>query len=189
MSNYVTSEQYPHLGGNFAQGDPACFSASAFRYCLDNFDVKTVMDVGSGQGHTAQWFVNQGCATTAIEGLPENVQRAVVPTIGHDLTQGPYKQPVDLTVCIEVVEHIEAKFVDHLIDTLINGRWIMMTHAVPGQRGWHHVNCQPTEYWVDLLAKRNYTLLHNHSNKIQQLAKQDQAKHIARNGLLFQCND
>lgn len=189
MSNYVTSEDYPHLGGNFAQGDPACFSASAFRYCLDNFDVRTVMDVGSGQGHTARWFSDQGCEVIAVEGLPENVEKAVVPTIEHDLTKAPHKHPVDLTVCIEVVEHIEAAFVDNLVDTLVNGRWVLMTHAVPGQRGWHHVNCQPTEYWVDQLAKKNYTLLGEHSKKIQQLAQQDQAKHIARNGLLFQRND
>lgn len=189
MSKYVTNAQYPHLGGNFAQGDSACFSALAFQYCLDNFDIKTVMDIGSGRGHTAKWFLDQGCEVTAVEGLPENVERAVVPTVSHDLTHGPYTQSVDLAVCIEVVEHIEAKFVDHLINTLINGRCILMTHAVPGQRGWHHVNCQSTEYWVDLLCKKNYILLEDHSKKIQALGQQDRSVHIARNGLLFQRNN
>jgi SAM-dependent methyltransferase len=185
MSNYVTNEKYPHLGGNFAEGDPACFSASAFKYCLDNLQIKTVMDVGSGQGHTSKWFVEQGCEVTAVEGLPENVENAVVPTIQHDLVNGPYIKPVDLTVCIEVVEHVDQKYVSNLIDTLTNGKWILMTHAVPGQRGWHHVNCQPTEYWTDLLGQKGYSIIDTHSKQIQILSKKDGAKHIARNGFLF----
>jgi hypothetical protein len=186
MTQHVINPELPHLGGNFALGDPACFSASAFRYCLDNFDIKTVMDLGSGQGHTARWFLDRGCAVTAVEGLPENVHRAVVPTMQHDLVTGAYIHPVDLTICIEVVEHVPAEFVHNLVDTLANGRWILLTHAVPGQRGWHHVNCQPSQYWIDLLAQRGYLLLKEHSQKIRELARGDQAQHIARNGMLFE---
>jgi hypothetical protein len=28
---------------------------------------------------------------------------------------------------------------------------VAMTHAVPGQPGYHHVNCQPAEYWIKKL--------------------------------------
>ena len=60
-----------------------------------------------------------------------------------------------------------------------------MTHAVPGQDGWHHVNCQNSEYWINHLKNRGFELLQDDSNRIQQLAKQDGAAHIARNGLVF----
>jgi hypothetical protein len=25
----------------------------------------------------------------------------------------------------------------------------MLTYVPPGQPGWHHVNCQPAEYWIE----------------------------------------
>jgi hypothetical protein len=60
-----------------------------------------------------------------------------------------------------------------------------MTHAVPGQKGWHHVNCQPSEYWIDHLARRGYELLIDDTNIVQDLAKKDGGKHISRNGMVF----
>ena len=33
-----------------------------------------------------------------------------------------------------------------------------MTHALPGQGGYHHVNCQPASYWVQRIEALGYTL-------------------------------
>jgi uncharacterized protein (DUF1330 family) len=60
-----------------------------------------------------------------------------------------------------------------------------MTHAVPGQKGWHHVNCQPSEYWINHLSSRGYELLEDDSKTIQKLSASDGGKHIARNGMVF----
>ena len=64
-----------------------------------------------------------------------------------------------------------------------------MTHAVPGQKGHHHVNCQPTPYWVNHLTARNYTLLNEDSEIIKSLSANDNAFHITRTGMLFKRND
>lgn len=185
MSKYVTNEEKPHLGGNFADGDPACFCPSAWTYILDKYNIKSVMDVGSGCGHAAKFFEDKGMQVTAIEGLKENVDMAIFPTILHDLTEGPYHKIVDLVNCIEVVEHIEEKFVDNLMETLCQGSYCFITHAVPGQKGWHHVNCQPSEYWIDHFQERGFELLEEESLEIRKLAAQDGSKHVARNGMLF----
>ena len=34
-----------------------------------------------------------------------------------------------------------------------------MTHAVPGQGGHHHVNCQPSEYWIERIEALGYSFL------------------------------
>jgi hypothetical protein len=34
----------------------------------------------------------------------------------------------------------------------------MMTYAEPGQCGWHHVNCQHKEYWVNKLSQIGFML-------------------------------
>jgi len=186
MSKYVIDETKPHLGGNFADGDAATWCPSAWKYIIDKFPIKKVMDVGSGAGHAANWFLENNMDVVAIEGLQKNIDIALVPTILHDLTEGPYLSPVDFVNCIEVVEHIEEKFLDNLLTTLCQGNYLLMTHAVPKQKGWHHVNCQPSEYWINHLASRNFKLLEKDSEEIRKLAAADGGKHIARNGMLFE---
>lgn len=185
---YVVNQSKPHLGGNFAEGDPACWCPSAWKYIFNKYSIKTAMDIGSGCGHAAKFFSDQGIKTTAIEGLEDNVVNSIYPTVLHDLTTGPYKKEVDFTNCIEVVEHIEEKFIENLMTTLCQGNYVLITHAVPKQRGWHHVNCQPSEYWIEHFTKRDYNLLKEDSEIIRELANQDGGKHIARNGMLFKKN-
>lgn len=185
MSKYVLDENKPHLGGNFADGDPATWCPSAWKYILTKYNVKSVMDVGAGRGWAAKWFAEQGASVVAIEGLKENVDTAVVPMVLHDLTEGPFTANVEFVNCIEVVEHIEEKYIENLLDTLCQGSLLLMTHAVPGQKGWHHVNCQVSQYWIDHLARKGFALMSDDTSEIQKLAASDGGKHIARNGVLF----
>lgn len=185
-NKFVTNSNAPHLGGNFDSIDPGCWCPTAWKYIIDTFNITSVTDVGSGAGHAAKWFSDLNLDVTAVEGLEENVKNSRYPAVLHDLTTGPFVKNVDLVNCIEVVEHIEEKFLDNLLTTLCQGRYIFMTHAVPGQAGWHHVNCQPSEYWISHLLSRNFKLLEDESLKIQKLADTDGAFHIARNGMLFE---
>jgi SAM-dependent methyltransferase len=182
---YVVNSDNPHLGGNFSEGDPATFCPAAWQYIIQKFNIKSALDVGSGRGYAAKFINELGVETIAIEGLIENVNNAIYPTIKHDLTFKPYLHKVDFVNCIEVVEHIEEKFINNLMDTLCNGSYVLMTHAVPGQKGWHHVNCQESSYWINLFKKRNFILLEEDSSTIRKLAMKDGGLHIARNGMFF----
>ena len=68
---------------------------------------------------------------------------------------------------------------------MCQGKYLFMTHAIPGQPGHHHVNCQDSSYWIDQLAKKKYKLLNEDSYTIRELADRDKARHISRNGMLF----
>jgi SAM-dependent methyltransferase len=182
---YATDEKNLHLGGNFIEGDPATFSPSAWQYLINKFNLKSVLDVGSGRGYAGQWFLEKGLSVVAIDGLHDNVANSIIPSIEHDLTKAPFLHVTDFVNCVEVVEHIEEAFLDNLLDTLCSGKILLMTHAIPGQDGWHHVNCQNSEYWINHLKVRNFILLEDDSKKVQQLAHADGAAHIARNGLVF----
>lgn len=46
----------PHLGGNALEGDPASFSPNTWDYLIDRFCVTSVLDLGSGLGHAAEYF-------------------------------------------------------------------------------------------------------------------------------------
>jgi hypothetical protein len=182
---FVTDKATPHLGGNIAEGDPATWCPSAWKFVIEKYNIQSIMDVGSGCGYAAKWFSENGMEVTAIEGLKENIDRAIFPTTWHDLTNSSFVKNVDLVNCIEVVEHIEEKFLENLLETLCQGKYLLMTHAVPGQGGWHHVNCQPSEYWINHFERHGFILSEEDTKEIQKLAKSDGGLHIARNGMLF----
>ena len=92
---------------------------------------------------------------------------------------------MDFVNCVEVVEHIEEKYVNNLMDTLCNGKYVLITHAFPGQDGWHHVNCQPSEYWIEKFSNRGYTFDEKQSLFLRKLASMDGAEHIKRSALFF----
>lgn len=180
---YMHDDDNPHLGGNFKEINIATYSPPAYEYLITNFEINSMLDVGSGIGHAAKWFSNKGVDVTAIEGLEDNVNEAVVPTILIDLTERSFTKDVDLVYCVEVVEHIEEKYLENLLDTLCCGKYLFMTNALPGQTGWHHVNCQPTEYWINHLEKRGYKILEEESKILKELSRD--SKHITETGTLF----
>lgn len=182
----AVNQTTPDLGGNVHNGDPFSYSPLVWRYLVHRFSVKTVLDVGSGEGHAANYFNSiLGCVTLAIDGLRENLDNAVYPVVIHDLRKGPFITKVDLVHCVEVVEHLEMQFVDNILATFASGRILAMTHAVPGQDGYHHVNCQPSEYWCELAKRFGFLLASEDTRRVRQLAEQDGAQHFRNTGLVF----
>jgi SAM-dependent methyltransferase len=175
----------PHLGGNLVEGDPATYSPLVWQYVISRFAIGSVLDLGSGRGYSSAWFHRAGLQVAAVDGLKENCLCAEYPTVHVDLTQGPVTARVDLVHCQEVVEHIDAQYLDNLLDSLTCGRFILMTNALPGQGGYHHVNEQPTEYWVEHLRSRNCWVLENDTARIRNLAQQEGAEYLGRSALLL----
>jgi SAM-dependent methyltransferase len=182
---HVRSHETPHLGGNINAGDPFTYAPSVWDYLISRFCLQSVLDIGSGRGYAATYFHEKGLQVVAVEGLQENVTKSLFPAIMHDLTLGPVYTRVDLAHCQEVVEHIEEQHVENLLNTLANGTYVVITHGLPGQGGYHHVNLQPPEYWIDHMKAKNYILLEEDTSRIKKLAERDGAKYLARTGLVF----
>lgn len=120
-----------------------------------------------------------------IDGLPENIQRSFYPTIQHDLTLGLVRTKVDLAHCQEVVEHIDERYLGNLLDSLATGRVILMSHALPGQSGCHHVNLQSSDYWIEHVSSQGYSFLGEDTKRIREKAVADGAPYMSETGLLF----
>jgi hypothetical protein len=174
-----------HLGGNGEEGDPFTFAPSVWTYVIERFAVKSVLDFGSGMGHAARWFYLRGLDILAVDGLPYNAKNALYPTVCLDVTKGPVICSVDLVHCQEVVEHIEERFLENLIKTLACGKIILMTNALPGQTGHHHVNEQPTEYWINHLQRHGCLVMREDTDRIRTLARQTGASYLASTGVLL----
>jgi SAM-dependent methyltransferase len=175
----------PHLGGNIAEGDPFTFCPSVWDYVIKRFSVRTILDLGSGLGYSASYFHAVGMRVIAVDGLRENCLSAVFPTFQADLTQSPVVTRVDLVHCHEFVEHIAEEHLENVLQSLTCGRFILMTHGVPGQSGHHHVNLQPQEYWISHLKRYDCSLLVEDTKRVRQLAAGDGALYLQRTGMLF----
>ncbi|EMI7380125.1 hypothetical protein V6973_004070 [Salmonella enterica] len=183
---FITGEDdLKHLGGNIAEGDPRTYAPSVWEYIIKRFAIQSVLDIGSGLGFAANYFHSAGIKTLAVEGLPLNVIHSVYPSLHQDITKNPILCKVDLVHCQEVVEHIEEEFLDNLLSSLACGKFLLMTHAVPGQGGYHHVNEQPSEYWINHLRRYSCELLEEDTIRVRRLAINDGAIYIAQNGLIF----
>lgn len=183
--SYATDSRRPDLGGNMKFGDPHSWSPVVWRYLAERFAVRSMLDVGCGEGHTVHFFRSLGVHAHGIDGLQDNISRAVIPIALHDLLRGPYIMPVDLVWSCEVAEHIDEDRVDHYLDTLANGRIIAMTHAIPGQPGHHHVNCQPAEYWIRKLEARGY-MISPDTDIVREVARREATwTFFGNTGLLF----
>lgn len=175
----------PHTGGNIWQGDPWTFAPGVWKYVIERFAVTSVLDVGSGRGHAANWFWRNGCQVIAMDGDTANANNALYPTVYHDFADGPFTCRVNMVHCQEVVEHVHEQYLPYLLHTLTNGDVLVMTHAEPGQPGYHHVNCQSQGYWVEKLEARGFALLPDDTMRVRKLAALEQAFHLARSGLVF----
>lgn len=182
---HIIDQDNSHVGGNISVGDPHSYSPAVWQYLVGRFAVGSVLDVGAGLGHAALWFHRAGIPVVGVDGMRYNCIKSVFPLVHADLSVAPVFCPVDLVMCVEMVEHLEEQYLANLLDTLCNGKIIVMTNALPGQGGYHHVNEQPTQYWIDHMAKRGCTVSLDDTNKIRDLAKHEGAMHIARTGMVL----
>jgi len=177
----------PDLGGNMIGGDPNTFHPALWSYLVARFSITSVLDIGCGEGHCVRHFFELGIPAFGFDGLRTNVERAVIPIALHDLRVAPFVMPVALAHCCEVVEHIEERYLDHLLKTLANGRVIAMTHALPGQGGHHHVNCQPSAYWIERIEPLGYRYLRDETEKAKSLPSGTGTwTYFAKSGLIFE---
>jgi len=181
----VVDPDLPDLGGNGRHGDIGTFCPRLWRFLVERFAVRSVLDVGCGEGHAVAFFRYMGLIAHGIDGLPLNVKRAVTPISLHDIRDRPYIMPVDLVWSCEVAEHIDEDKVDNYIKTLANGKIIAMTHAQPGDGGHHHVNNQPKEYWIKKLNAAGYDL-DPYNGVYVTVSKRDEVEsYFSRTGLVF----
>lgn len=64
----------------------------------------------------------------------------------------------DLSISLEVGEHIPKEFESIFIDNICNNTesTIVLSWAIPGQDGNGHINCQPNEYIISELELRGF---------------------------------
>lgn len=181
-----------HLGGYVEGGDEATYYPELWDWLVRDFGIRSVIDVGCGDGVAVDHFVDllKGPVRGEVVGVDGLVKSGMY-LQQHDYTTGPYV-PGDFDLCwsCEFVEHVEERYVPNFLATFACAKHVLMTHAEPGQEGHHHVNCRPSDYWMGAMAAIGYSW----DRALTEAARQQAAKntnpwnHFKRSGLAFTRN-
>ena len=157
----MSSSENSHLGGCIISNDIGTWSPQVWDLLIKKFNVKSVVDVGCGAGHSLKYFIDKNIEGLGIEGFVSAIENSPVKSYikTHDYISSPYilEKVYDLAWCCEFVEHVEEKYSDNFMKTFENCKIVAMTHAMPNQPGFHHVNCQLPQYWINKFKDLNFS--------------------------------
>jgi len=181
------SRSTKHLGG-WNEDDPLTFYPRLWTWLIDRFEVRRMLDVGAGDGRAVRFFAERGVDAVGVDGLGGDG------IVRHDFRRGPAPLAGRFDLCwsCEFVEHVERRHVGNYLAAFDLCGTVAMSHAIPGQIGHHHVNCQPLAYWERLLADRGFVLRERLTLEARELAARDALDqeqpapgYFARAGLIF----
>lgn len=170
-----------HLGGYIPGGDKETYAVEIWDWMINN-NIRSVLDIGCGEGHAVKYFIDHNCHAIGIEGGSNAIANSPVKDkiIQHDYTKGPFigDDKYDAIWCCEFVEHVAKEFEDNFLTTFQMGGMVFLTHAIPGQQGYHHVNCQNEDYWINKMNRINYTVDFDLSLFLRTISKASHTKRL-----------
>jgi len=114
---------------------------------------QSILDVGCGPGTWLAAALEMGITDLiGLEGVDITSEMRFVPDqyirLQDLTTDWNVARRFDIALCLEVAEHLDACHSDELITKLTaHANTVVFAAAIPGQPGYHHVNCQWPAYW------------------------------------------
>lgn len=173
------------------QEDPWRSDARSVSKALDEvFEPRSVIDFGCAIGGHLEWFHERGVEVHGVEGNSKAFNHAVVPVADleeHDLRQRfESSNTYDLAICIEVAEHIPARFAGTLLDSITDSaRTVFFTAAPPGQDGTHHIHLRNEQYWEDEFEKRGFQRMESFEQRLKQEIEVEETTWVTENIFVF----
>lgn len=132
---------------------------------IDLFHPKSVLDVGCGTGTWLKVFRDYGIEEIyGLDGDYVDLRSLfVAPQFFKALdlrNEFQLNKAFDITICLEVAEHLPESSAGNLVRSLVNhSDIIIFSAAIPGQGGQNHLNEQWPRYWQSLFKKYSYSFL------------------------------
>lgn len=154
------SELPDHLGGQCTGN----VDIALIGYLKEKYNLKTLLDIGCGNGAAVYQYADLGLKTWGIDGdwtrLPKEDN-----FILHDFSKGkatikPKNKKFDCVYSFEFLEHVEEEFQENYMDLFERSKKLcVVTAAAPDQGGHHHVNCRTQEYWHGVFDAHGFKYL------------------------------
>lgn len=181
-----------HLGGCYNKDiDNGSYVPIVWDAIIKKYNIKSVIDIGCGYAQSLKYFLDNGINGIGIEGWDEAINETYCKgkIVKHDYTLGEYIPELcfDLGWSCEFVEHIESQYINNFIATFKRCKYVAMTHAIIGQSGHHHVNCQNSGYWIEKITKNNFKYLKEDSIEFRNLlCGMDYGRYVNSTLMIFQ---
>jgi SAM-dependent methyltransferase len=175
-----------HLGGH---NGLTHLDEGALNY-FKSLGYKTFLDIGCGPGGMVQLAEQLGFDSFGIDGDYTLERYNINKFLIHDFTNGPapIARKFDIGWCVEFVEHVYEQYIPNYVQAMQNCKNLVMTHAVVGQTGYHHVNCQDPLYWIETMKKYGFTLDKEKTAKIREVStmgKKKKHRFLEKTGMYF----
>ena len=150
-----------HLGGH---NNKTWHDSGALEYLKNEVKAETMLDIGCGPGGQIRAAQKLGLKVQGVDGDPTFKDHPDIYI--HDYAVGPLKTKhipnlprkgyFDIGWSVEFLEHVDAEYIDNYMATFAACKYMVVTHARPGQGGYHHVNEQHFNYWRDVFEKNDF---------------------------------
>lgn len=195
-----------HLGGWALDGDGGTYYPSMWKHIVDNYQIKSVLDIGCGRGYSTKFFKSLGCVVKGIDGSIAAKEMTLLDEnefVSHDYTKGlsDIQETFDLGWSCEFVEHVEERYMNNFLNDFSKCKYLAITFAEIGQTGHHHVNENTMEYWIEKIGNFGFTFLEEETQTLRgysNLDKDERNKipnvpffisHFTERGLFFRNNN
>jgi hypothetical protein len=140
---------------------------------LKSENIKTVCDLGCGNGFYVKNLMDLGYECEAYDGNPftpkltNGIGKVLDISVPIDL-----QKKFDCVISLEVGEHIPKKSESIFLDNLVSHslKYVILSWAIPGQGGDAHVNEQNNDYVISKMAEIGFSIMEDHTLKMRQSA-------------------
>lgn len=148
--HYGGAGDQKHLGG-FTQLDLDGVSPNLWRHMIEQYGVRSFLDIGCGRGTSSRWFYEHNATVLCVEGSQDAIQNSFLPRhliVEHDYTRGPWwpQETFDAAWSVEFLEHVSRQYHFNYVSTLRKAALLFVTSSRWG--GWHHVEVHPDDWWI-----------------------------------------
>lgn len=159
---------------------------------VTEFSPHSVVDVGCGTGAVLRALRDRGVPDVrGIERSSHGIARCrdagfEVMEVDLCILDGVSRFAVaDVVVSLEVAEHLPALCSDSFVGLLCSiAPRVVVTAAPPGQSGTHHVNEQPSFYWMSLFERHGFLYLGETTERLRNVWRSEGATHYYWQNLL-----
>ena len=175
-----------HLGGH---SNKTNLDHGAISWLIDYFKVKSFLDIGCGPGGMVELAQKYGLDSLGIDGDFTIERFDQSRFLIHDFSTGPapLNKTFDLAWSCEFVEHVYDTYIPHYMPAFQSCKIVAMTYAPPGFGGYHHVNEQSEEYWIEVFSKYNF----RHDSELTSMLRQSSSMNkkkkafVKNRGMIF----